>query len=130
MRLLIIALLILVFVTPAAALDNVYLRSQDSPCKTVGVNVQGTANADVSVDNTAGGVAVLAASTTRCGAVIKNSGTGDMRCAPTTITVSSTVGFLIIAGDKQTLGLEAQQAWKCIRTGSTTTTASVLEAIP
>ena len=124
-----IALLVLTCAIPASALENIYLRPQDAPCKTVLVNAQGTASADITIDGTAGGVAVLAAGTTRCAAVITNSGAADMRCAPTTVTVSSTVGYLVPAGKSLALGLEGQQAWKCIRTGSSTT-ASVLEAKP
>lgn len=101
-----------------------------SPCKTIAVNSQGVANADITVDATAGGVSVLAASATRCGAVVVNVGTADMRCGPTSMTVSATAGFLIQAGGKLALDLEGQQAMKCIRTTGTSTTASVAEATP
>lgn len=99
-------------------------------CKTVAVNSQGASNADITVDATAGGVAVLAASTTRCSAVIANVSANDMRCAPTTVTVTSTAGFLVQAGAKLSLGLEGQQAFKCIRTGGSSATASVMESTP
>lgn len=97
-------------------------------CDVSKVNLQGASNADVTVDATAGGVAVLAADTTRCAALIKNSGAAAMRCGPTTITVSATVGFPVGAGETLVLGDEGKQAWKCIRTTGSSTTASVIEA--
>lgn len=101
---------------------------QVSQCKTVSVNTQGVANAGVAVDSTAGGVPVLAASTTRCGAVLYNlQGGGDALCAPTTITVTTTVGFYLAAGQSLALGLEAQQAWNCIRQAGTNATLYVAE---
>lgn len=121
--------LAVVFVQPAhAQVSRVYTPPNVSPCKTVTTNAQGAAGADITVDSTAGGVSVMAASTTRCGALIKNAGTAAMRCAATTLTVSSTVGELIDAGETLVLGLEGQQAWKCIRTTGTSTSASVSEA--
>lgn len=101
---------------------------ESAACKTTVPNDQGTAGADIPVDATAGGVAVLAASTTRCEAIITNAGTADMRCAPTTLTVTSTAGYLVQAGASLRLGLEGQEAYKCIRTGASSTSASVIEA--
>ena len=101
-----------------------------SSCKKVAVNLQGSANADVTVDNTATGVLVMAASTSRCGAIIRNSGAAAMRCAPPTITVTATVGTEVLAADVLTLGLEAQEAWRCIRSTGTNAAANVTEAIP
>lgn len=119
----------------AAALGVAAVPSGPRPadaaiCKTVAVNAKGTGNASITVDATAGGVTVMDASTQRCGATITNSGTADMRCAPSTVTVTSTVGFLIAAGKALNLGSEAQQAWKCIRTTASSTTADVGEANP
>jgi hypothetical protein len=99
-----------------------------APCKTVEVNNSGTAGADVAVAGTA--VQVLAAATDRCGAVIENSGAGPMRCAPSGLTPTSTVGFLIGVNQSFILGEEGQQAWSCIRTTATSTSASVAEAAP
>ena len=96
-------------------------------CKTVTVNAQGTGSADVTVDATATGVSVMAALATRCGALILNSGAADMRCAPSTVTVTSTVGFFVPAGQALRLSEEGQQAWRCIRTTGTSTSASIAE---
>jgi hypothetical protein len=101
----------------------------DAACKTVVVNAQGTANSGIAVDSTAGGVPVLAASTTRCGALLYNlQGGGDVLCGPTTITVTTTVGFYLAAGQSLALGNEGQQAWRCIRQGSTNGTVYVAES--
>ena len=103
----------------------------DAACKTTTVNAQGVGNAGVVVDATAGGITVLAASTTRCQAILHNlQGGGDALCAPTTITVTTTVGFYIPAGQSLSLGDEAQQAWKCIRQAGTSATFYVAEATP
>lgn len=102
----------------------------EAVCKTVVVNEKGTGNASITVDATAGGVTVLDAKTVRCGATLYNSGSAAMRCAPTTVTVTATVGHLIPVGTTLILGAEAQQAWKCIRTTGTNTTVDVAEAMP
>lgn len=106
----------------------------DSPsaaaCKTVTQNSQGAGNADITVDATVGGVAVLAASTTRCAAILSNVGSADARCASGATTPTSTAGYLIKAGKDLVLGPEGQQAWKCIRTTATSTTFAVVEASP
>jgi hypothetical protein len=88
-----------------------------------------SAGGDVFVDNTAGGVTVLGANTKRCQALITNNGTADMRCAPTTLTVSATVGYPIKAGQTLTMGLEGRESWKCARTTSTSTAAAIAEAV-
>lgn len=103
----------------------------DAPCKTTTVNSQGIANAGIVVDATVGGVTVLAAAATRCGAVLQNlQGGGDALCAPTTITVTTTVGFYLAAGQSLALGDEAQQAWRCIRQAGTSATFYVAESTP
>lgn len=101
------------------------------PCKTTVINAQGTANAGVTVDNNAGGRAVLAANTRRCEAVLYNlQGGGDALCAPTTITVTTTVGFYLAAGQSLALGSESQQAWNCIRQAAVNATLYVAESRP
>ena len=97
-------------------------------CKTVTVNAQGTGSADITVG--AAAVTVMAASTTRCGAAIKNTSANEMRCTPSGVTPTSTVGFAVAGGETLNLGLESQQAWSCIRTGASSATASVGEATP
>ena len=100
-------------------------------CKTVSVNAQGVAGADVTVDATATGVSVLAASTTRCGALVKNNGSNQIRCGPTSHTLTATVfGMVVEAGQTLILGTEAQEAWKCIRTGAASSTANIAEMTP
>lgn len=84
---------------------------------------------DIAIDATVGGVTVLGANSKRCQALLQNTGTADMRCAPTTVTVSATVGFLVKAGATWGLGLEGRQAYKCIRTTGTSTAVSVAEAL-
>jgi hypothetical protein len=100
-------------------------------CKTVTVNAQGTAGADITIDNTATGITVLAASTTRCGALVKNVGSNQIRCGPTSHTLTATVyGVVVEAGQTLTFGLEAQEAWKCIRTGGSNSTVNIAEMTP
>lgn len=114
---------------PAQAQTAVNMPPAKQSCQTVTVNSQGTSNAAVSVDNTSGGKTVLAASTTRCGAIITNlAGGGDMLCGPSTIVVTTTVGYYISAGQSLVLGTEGQQAWKCIRQAGSNATAYVVEA--
>ena len=112
--------------------ERVILSPADAPCKKYTINPSGTGNAGVTVDSTAGGVTVLPASTTRCDAVIYNlQGGGDILCAPTTLTVTTTVGFYIAAGQSLgDLGLAAQEQWKCVRQGATNGTVYVATAIP
>ena len=85
------------------------------------------ATGDVTVDNTAGGVAVLAANRKRCQVRLKNSGAALMRCAPTTATVSATVGWPVAAGEILALQADGRQEWRCFC--ATSTTAATLEAI-
>lgn len=96
------------------------------------INDKGTTNADITVDATAGGVAVMDAKTARRGAIIRNSaatsGTAAMRCGPASLTVTATAGTLLNPGEALTLGSEGQEAWKCIRTTGSSATANVTEA--
>ena len=108
--------------------ERVILSPADAACKTVLMNAKGTAGATVTVDSTAGGITVLDALTSRCGALVQNeAGGGDMRCASGTLAPTTTVGVLIQAGQSLSLGLEAQQLVKCIRTGATSATVSTVE---
>ena len=99
-------------------------------CKTTTVNGLGVAGADVTIDATAGGIATLDANPARCGALIRNTGAADMRCAPTGLTPTATAGLLIPPGMTLLLGNEGQQAWRCIRTTATSTAASTAEERP
>ena len=98
-----------------------------SACKTITTNAQGVANATITVDATAGGITVMAASTTRCGGIIQNESGGDMRCATGALAPTTTVGMLVGVGQTLQVGLEGQQQMRCIRTGATSATVSVME---
>ena len=104
--------------------------SAHAACNKAFVNDRGASGADITIDATVGGVFVLRANSSRCAAVIFNAGANDMRCAPTILTVTSTIGFLIQSGQSLSLNKESQQTWKCIRIGGSSTTASILEARP
>ena len=121
--------LALILIPGAGLAQDAQNSPRSSYCKAVTVNVQGSSGADITVDNTSGGVLVLAASTDRCAAAIRNTGTADMRCSPAGQTPSATVGFLVDAGATLTLGAEAQQAWRCFRTTATNATANVAESV-
>lgn len=109
--------------------ERVILSPTDAPCKTWLANENGTANATITVDATAGGITILDALTSRCGALIQNEpGGGDIRCGSGTLAPTSTVGVLIQAGQSLSLSLEAQQIVKCIRTGATSGTVSTVES--
>lgn len=124
---LLIALLLLSLALPVWA-ANVPMSA---PCQNISINLQGSGNADITVDATAGGVTVMAANNHRCAVLITNSSANDMRCAPTNITVTSSVGYYVKGNTTLELGPgESKDAWKCIRTGGSSATASVLESVP
>lgn len=101
----------------------------NAPCKTMKTNLQGVANAAISVTNGAA-VTVMAASTTRCSALVTaEQGNGDIRCA-TDVTPTTGVagkGTPIPAGQSKSYGLAAQEALKCIATTATTAIVNVDE---
>jgi hypothetical protein len=105
-------------------------QAQQPPCvpnRTV-VNSQG-ALADISVGATA--IQVLDNNGSVCQRLLRNNGTAAMRClavpqgAPT-----ATLGLLLNAGDQLLMGTEGRESWRCIRTTSTSTTATTIEGIP
>lgn len=130
MKTMAMALAILVLYGSVVWAQNVYPDPSSDPCRNVGINLQGASNADITADNTAGGVLVMAANVQRCGALITNSSANDMRCARTGVTASSTVGYFVRANTTLELGPEGKDAWRCIRTGGSSATVSVLEKIP
>lgn len=100
-------------------------------CQHVKVNDQGIANADVVVDNTAGGIKVAGANANRCSLYIGNSGSSNpMTCAPVTVTVTVTKGKVLAPGTPgEAIGFDAgQQEWRCISDSGTT--AIVIEEVP
>jgi len=84
---------------------------------------------DITITNAAGGIQVLAANGRRCGALITNTGGVTMRCAPSTITVTATVGTPVIGGGTYQLGPEGRQLWRCISTTGSSTTVAITEAV-
>lgn len=100
------------------------------PCPTAVVNRLGSSNADITVSTTA--VTVLSRNDSRCRALIFNNATAAnaMRCAPSGVTPTSTVGYLIPGGATLTLDVGSQQAWQCIRAAAADATVSTLEAVP
>lgn len=105
-------------------------------CTAQRINHKGTAGAAITVDATAGGIVVAEANTSRCHLWIVNETANAMRCAPSTgkypLVVSATVGFLMPANTAPfpVPGENAQDEWKCIRTGGSSATINVLENMP
>ena len=105
-------------------------------CHNVGVNLL-NGGAAITVDNTAGGVAVVSQTLNRCSLLLCNSqayGSGnDMRCCQVTgyytCTPTSSVGTLIPAGTCKSYGPEGVQGWNCIRTGASNASADINEAL-
>ena len=89
-----------------------------------------TVGNDVTIDNTAGGVTAAAANTNRCSLIIINVGSENIRCAPSTTTVTATAGLLL--KPDQGFGITESDggvklAWKCIETGGGNSTVSVYQ---
>jgi hypothetical protein len=121
-----ILLLLTLFIAPAPALAQspptcVPQRQQ--------VNVLGTNGGDIPIGATA--QAVLATSTVRCQAMLKNNGTAPMRCKPTAQGApTATSGLLFNAGDQLIMTTAGREAWNCIRTTGVSTTATTIEELP
>lgn len=93
------------------------------------VNVLGVGGADIQVGATAQGV--LATSTVRCQAMLKNNGPAPMRCKPTAQGApTATSGLLFNPGDQLIMTTAGREAWNCIRTTGTSTTATTIEEVP
>ena len=82
---------------------------------------------DITIDNTAGGVEVVAANPKLCTALIYNHGAENIRCAFKNETPSSTLGILLKPEATWTLGIDdgVQLGINCIRTGVSNSTVSV-----
>jgi hypothetical protein len=93
------------------------------------VNVLGVNGADIPIGATAQGV--LATSTVRCQAMLKNNGTAPMRCRPAAQGApTATNGLLFNAGDQLIMTTAGREAWNCIRTTGVSTTATTIEEVP
>lgn len=109
--------------------------AQTNPaCFSIQINAKGSSGAAITVDATAGGVVIADGNTSRCALTIINETSNPMRCAPSTgkyaLTVSSTVGAYIPPGAYPVFGRAAQEQWKCVRTGGTSASVTVLEDLP
>lgn len=120
----------------AVALLATSVQANPIQCPSHRINHKGSSGAAVTVDATAGGIVVAEANTSRCHLWIINETANAMRCAPSTgkyaLTVSATVGLLWPANTAPfpVPGLQAQDEWKCIRTGGSSATVGVVEALP
>lgn len=97
-------------------------------CQRVVINEKGTSNANITINNTAGGILIADANSNRCSLVIHNNGANVMTCGPATITVSATAGFIVGVGGVLSFDSEGKEAWRCF--SDTGTTAQVVESKP
>jgi hypothetical protein len=87
------------------------------------------AGTDIAVGATA--VNTLDVDSGACQRLLRNNGTAPMRCISKNQGVpSATVGLLLNAGDQILMGTEGREAWWCIRTTATSTTATTIEGVP
>jgi len=85
--------------------------------------------ADITVGATP--VTVLTVNPSACSRLIRNNGTASMRCLPVPQGVpSATNGLLLDSGAQYLAGTESREQWQCVRTGSNSTTATTIEALP
>ena len=86
---------------------------------------------DITIDDTAGGVTVLAADNARLTALLYNNGGFEVRCAPSTEAPTTTNGFPVPAGGTLVLGPQdgVQLLWACIRTTANSSTIAVFEGL-
>lgn len=92
------------------------------------VNVQANM-ADITVSTTA--VQVFAPNVARCQILLKNNGSNPMRCAPVDQgKPTSSLGLLMNAGDQLIMTTAGREAWACIRSSSSDTTATTIEELP
>lgn len=105
-------------------------ESTPMPVSTVG-SPAGTAadSDDIAVDNTAGGVTILAANANRKSAMIQNVGSANMRVTTDDSAPTATHGKQVGPGDSLVLSQPncPTAAVKAIREGASDTTASVSE---
>ena len=125
-RMLVASMMLAYLLAPSVVVSAQVTSVQDACLSASTMQMPSTA---ITIDNTAGGVSVLTAKSKRCAALIKNVGTADMNCAPTTYTVSTTLGWLVSPGETLGLTSEGREAWKCIRTTSNSTSVVVIEAV-
>jgi hypothetical protein len=106
----------------------------ETPCTQVRINNKSSSGGSITVDATAGGITIVEKNTSRCGFVIVNETTNGMRCAPSTgayaMTVTSTVGATMPTSVYPAFGRSAQEEWRCIRTGGSSPTVTIIEDMP
>ena len=101
------------------AVSTGYTQDRTSSCFIATINAKGVSGADVAVSSAA--VLVIDASASACSAAIKNTGTGNMRCAAGSLTPTATVGIEVKAGETLVMAYEARDSWQCIRVTTDTT---------
>jgi hypothetical protein len=92
------------------------------------VNVAGNM-ADMTVGATA--VTVVVQDNSRCQVWLKNNGSNPMRCAPVAQgPPTASNGLLMNAGDQYIMTTAGREAWACIRSSGSNTTATTVEELP
>jgi hypothetical protein len=89
--------------------------------------------ADITIDNTAGGIPVTTSNANRCALTIVNTGGANIRCcghADCAAGPDSTHGAPIDTAGSFSMGAEGQDAWSCIRTGGSSSSVAIMESLP
>jgi hypothetical protein len=124
-------LLALALCAVTVALAHVPSHAQEiktcAPIKSL-INRTG-AGTDIAIGATAANT--LDVDSSACQRLLRNNGTAPMRCIPKPQgTPTATIGLLLNAGDQILMGTEGREAWWCIRTTGTSTTATTIEGLP
>ena len=82
---------------------------------------------DITVDNTSGGVEVVAASPNNCNALVVNNGAETIRCAVKNMSPTATLGIEVVSAASLAVDMRDGIAlgMNCIRTGASNSTVSV-----
>ena len=82
---------------------------------------------DITVDNTVGGVEVVAADVNNCNALVVNNGGNDIRCAMKNMAPTATSGIEVVATASFSVDMRdgIGLGMNCIRTGASNSTVSV-----
>ena len=126
-RMVIVLLALCVLTMPLCAVSHAQEIKTCVPTHTI-INEQGQ-GADIAVGASA--VGALAQNNAACQRLLRNNGAAPMRCMSIPQgTPTATAGLLLNSGDQILMGTEGREAWRCIRTTSTSTTATTIEGIP